>query len=148
MVREELLHLRFRMDLLIADMPGGKHPKDLAQKAERIPDKERGGMFAECDGFIILCRNGEDYIFSAWENALKEHGLERKIIARFNTFLKKGEGFSMTEVTCRSGIFTADLYNLERKILFSEIISAMPEKSLPLIDFLLKSQKIKAGKTL
>ena len=146
--KEELSHLRSRMDLLIADMPGGKHPKDPTQKAARIPDKERGGMFAECDSFIILCRNGEDYIFNAWKNALKKYGLEGKIIGRFNTFREEGEGFFMTRITTQAGLFTADLHNLERDILSSEIIPAMPEKSLTLIEFLLKSQKIKAGKTL
>ncbi|MBQ9776447.1 MAG: hypothetical protein IJW17_10490 [Lentisphaeria bacterium] len=128
MVREELSHLRSRMDLLIADMPGGKHPKDPAPKAERIPGKGRGEMFAECDGFIILCRSGGDHIFNAWKNALKEYGLEGKIIGRFNTYLKDGEGFFMTEVTNQEGLFTADLYNLKRDIPSKEIIPVMAEK--------------------
>lgn len=137
MAKEELSHLRSRMDLLIADMPGGKHPKDPEQKAERIPDKERGGMFAECDGFIILCRGGEDYIFNAWSNALKEYGLETKIIGRFNTFLKEEAGFSMTQITTQNGLFTADLYNLKREILSQEIIPAMTEKCQKVTEYLL-----------
>lgn len=140
-VAQELDCIRTNINLLIADMPGGKHPKDPAErdKAERIPCSTRATMFEKCDYFIILCKNKDDYIYNAWRHALAQYGLANRIIARFNTFLSSEsiDHFSMTEV-CRNkeGIFESDLCNLDRKIPPQIIIPQMAKASESFRNFL------------
>ena len=147
MARKDLLLLRSRLDLLIADMPGGKHPKDPAErdKAERIPGAGRARMFDVCDYFIILCRNGEDYIFKAWVEALHSYGLENRILARFNTYVSpKGQRvFRMTPIhRGTKGFFESDIWNLDREENEPEqIIQAMTDAGKALFNFLVEKKE-------
>ena len=138
-VRQELLLIKTRLDLLIADMPGGKHPKDPAErdKAERIPGDARAGMFRACDGFIVLCRDGEDRIFDEWRKALAARGLDGRILARFDTYLTGGEKhFSMTPVRRGAdGLFRSEIRDLDRSVKSEQIIPVMTESSREFIRF-------------
>lgn len=145
-VADDLSIMRKQLDVLIADMPGGKHKKDGKKlpedQKERIPaEGERAGMMKECDAFIVLCRGGEDKIFNAWEEALQQHGLEDRIIARINSYHNDEEvekhDFRMDKVMRNeSGLFCADIYNLDRKIPAEKCIPVMKEAVQELIAYL------------
>ncbi len=146
-VAADLNIMRTKLDILIADMPGGKHKdeygNDLQEdQKERIPaEGERAGMMMECDAFIVLCRGGEDKIFNAWKEALQQHGLEDRIIARINSYHNDEEvekhDFRMDKVMRNeSGLFCSDIYNLDRKIPAEKCIPVMKEAVQELIAYL------------
>ena len=140
-VIKDLAVMRTRLDILIADMPGGLHPKeeDKSFLPQRIPGHSRGMMMSACDAYIVLCKGGDDRIFNAWKAALKEYELDGRILARFNTFLAKERPmqFSMTDVYFADSLYHAEIYNLERKINKQEIIQCMMKASKQLINHIL-----------
>ena len=139
-VATDLHTMRTRLDILIADMPGGRHPKGgETWEAQRIPEANRAAMMGECDAYIVLCRGGEDRIFQEWKNALQKYGLEDRIIARFNTYLtpQEAKNFTMSEVSHNAeGVYCADIYNLDRTVSQEMIIKSMTESCRVLMEYI------------
>lgn len=83
---DDLATLRTNLDLVIADLPGGRHKDKEGRKLARplrIPDEYRAGMMRQCDAFVVLCREDRAArIFEGWRTALAEHGLSDRIVAR------------------------------------------------------------------
>lgn len=73
----DLQNIRKYINVTIADLPGGRHEKNLAQ---RIPPG-REILFHEVDLFIIVAKHQDGFDSgNAWRNELKRIGMESKIL--------------------------------------------------------------------
>ncbi|MDR0392321.1 MAG: hypothetical protein LBH59_10475 [Planctomycetaceae bacterium] len=81
--------LKQHIDVTIADLPGGKHI-DAKNIHERIPEG-REVMMEEIDLFIILGRKDvAEEVFAGWREALRNRGLEDRVIAEIVSQDKDG----------------------------------------------------------
>ena len=114
-VAEDLHVLGGSLDLVVADMPGGLHPKKGGESFEprRIPSKTRAKMMAACDAFVVLCR--ADYVLEGWRTALAEHGLEDRIAAVVTTAEPEGPFACESMGFDECGVFHAGIRGLDRK---------------------------------
>ena len=126
-----LKNLRNSLDLVLADMPGGK---PCGQDLDRIPSATRGEMMSECDAFIVLCRaDRADEIFHAWHQALGKYHLEDRIIARFITS-DPDVPFAISPLeTDNHGFFHATMSGLDRSKDRAGVVQEMSGKLRPLI---------------
>ena len=116
---DDLGVLRTNLDMVIADLPGGRHPK--AEKGEsfepeRIPGESRANMFRQCDAFVLICRKDRhDEILSGWLDALARFGLQDRVVAILDSS-EPDSGFSMSAlVPDANGIFCGDVRGLDRR---------------------------------
>ncbi len=79
-VARQLQSLRHNLPLVIADLPGGIHPKSPASGTipQRIPPG-REVIMREIDVFVLLARSDRQETLAAWRTALAEHGLADRI---------------------------------------------------------------------
>jgi hypothetical protein len=125
-VRHFLEHDRSRFDLLVADMPGGKHCEE-KNIHERIPAPSRADMMAPCDAFIVLCRKDKPGVFEGWRKALGKYSLADRIIAKIFT---DAPDASLTVSPMRrdeSGLFTCTIQGLNRRKTTAQMTLAMTD---------------------
>lgn len=127
----DLKNLRRSLDLVLADMPGGK---PCGQDLDRIPSATRGEMMAQCDAFIILCRKDRaEEIFRAWHQALEKYHLADRIVARFISSDPEAP-FAISPLKVNGGgLFCASISGLDRDKDRAEIVRVMSEGLCPLI---------------
>ena len=110
--------LRTNLDLVIADLPGGKHPRDGEPyfKPQRIPSASRANMFRQCDAFVLICRKDRhDAILKGWLDALAEFGLEDRVVAVLDSS-DPDDDFSISpRVADSDGILRGDIRGLNRE---------------------------------
>ena len=111
-VAKNLTVLRHSLDITLADMPGGRKKDGVLN---RIPDHFRAEMMKQCDYYIILGKTSEENVFNKWRQALREYGLEDRVLAEF-TSSNPEESFSIHNFSKDDqGVFHADLCGLDRK---------------------------------
>ena len=115
----DLRALRTNLDMVIADLPGGRHPK--IEKGEtfipdRIPGESRADMFRRCDAFIVLCRKDRhDEILNGWVDALAKFGLQDRVAAILDSSDPESE-FSLPKLAPDgNGILYGEIHGLDRK---------------------------------
>lgn len=141
-VTDNLNIMRTTLDVIIADMPGGKHPKKNEDFIpERITGASRAKMIAACDAYIILCRGGSDQIFEAWKNELQQYNLDDRILARFNTYLSESEEeriFSISDFTRQdeNGLFHTEINNLQRGIAEEQTVHYIAKSCHDMMDYI------------
>ena len=131
----DLRILRHNLDLTLADMPGGKK---CGEELDRIPSETRAAMMAQCDAFIVLCRQDrQQEIYDAWRLALSKYQLEDRIIARIVSADPEA-GFAILSPlkTDCTGEFSATVSGLDRKKDRAAIVRVMRSGLLPLIKHL------------
>ncbi len=110
--------LRTNLDLVIADLPGGRHPKDGEPyfEPQRISGESRANMFRQCDAFVILCRKDRhDKILKGWIDALAEFGLQDRVVAVLDSS-NPDENFSISPLVLDDdGILGGDIHGLNRE---------------------------------
>ena len=80
-VARQLASLKRNLAFTLADLPGGRHPKEgKSFLPERIPPT-REAMFRNIDLFIVLGCEGRPDIVDAWRQALEEGGCGGRVIA-------------------------------------------------------------------
>lgn len=80
-VASQLRSLKQNLAITLADLPGGRHPKDGDPfPPERIPPT-RKAMFENIDLFIILGRENKPEIVDFWRDSLEERGCGGRVIA-------------------------------------------------------------------
>lgn len=147
---DDLATLRTNLDLVIADMPGGKHAKDEDRRKGnpdfhcRIPDEDRAGMMRQCDAFVVLCRTidtvtGEpcaDSIYEGWRDELAKCGLADRIVARIDSADHKApfrvEGFVQGD----DGLVRGTISGLDRHRSSASLGAALAEGAGPLLRLL------------
>lgn len=137
---ELLAVLRTNLDLVIADMPGGRHPmeedirKGNAFRPLRIPTGTRAAMMRQCDAFVVICREDRsDEIFEGWRESLAEHGLADRIVARIDSTDPDGAvRFSGFSRDC-DGVVHGCAFGLDRNKDAAEIGSALLLDAKPLL---------------
>lgn len=116
---DDLGILRTNLDLVIADLPGGRHKDDNGQPLlhpVRIGREARANMFRQCDAFILLCRKDRhDEILKGWVDALTEFGLEDRLMAVLDS-AEPNADFSVSPlVTDADGILCGEIHGLNRE---------------------------------
>ena len=128
--------LRTNLDLVIADLPGGRHPKDGEPyfEPQRIADESRATMFRQCDAFVLLCRkdkHGE--ILKGWLDALSRFGLQDRLVAVLDSS-EPDAPFSISALSADSdGILRGDIRGLDRGHPAGETGQALVEPVRPLV---------------
>ncbi len=85
LVAAQLQSLKRNLPVVVADLPGGKHPKHgEGFSVERIPSG-REVVMREVDLFIILGRRDHPDIVGKWREELARHGLANRIIAELES---------------------------------------------------------------
>ena len=114
----DLAILRTNLDLVVADLPGGRHPKDGEPPFEpqRISGESRAGMFRQCDAFIVLCRKDRhDEILKGWLDALSRFGLQDRVVAVLDSSDPDSD-FSISPLDLDdAGILRGDIHGLARE---------------------------------
>ena len=96
-VAKDLGNLKANLDIVVADLPGGKHGHGLH---ERIPSG-REVIMKKIDAFVLLGRADDSTIVSGWRAELRQHGLEGRVVAEiesadhlgaFDLFLERAGG--------------------------------------------------------
>lgn len=110
--------LRTNLDLVIADLPGGRHPKEGETyfEPQRISGESRASMFRQCDAFVLLCRKDRhDEILKGWLDALARFGLQDRLVAVLDSS-DPDAAFSISPLVPDSaGILCGDVRGLDRK---------------------------------
>lgn len=130
--------LRKNLDLVLADLPGGRHPKDGENFTPmRIPSETRAEMFKECDCFILLCRKDKkEIIFNGWYDALSEYNLQDRIICVIDSSNPSAD-FEISDFQQNDqGVFTCSMQGLDRKQGSGVIGGIIAEKATKLIQYL------------
>lgn len=128
--------LRTNLDLVIADLPGGKHPKEGEPyfKPERITGESRADMFRQCDAFILICRhNDHDNILKGWLDALDRCGLKDRVIAVLDSDEPEAEFSISIHMPDDDGIFRGDIHGLDRGHPAGETSQKLIEATRPLV---------------
>ncbi|MBR4518374.1 MAG: hypothetical protein IKO65_05180 [Victivallales bacterium] len=81
---QDLQNLKSNLQFIIADLPGGKHPKPDGKwfPPERIPGANRAEMMRQCDAFILLCNTAKPTVFGDWMDALWNYDLADRVAAK------------------------------------------------------------------
>lgn len=127
---KDLSVLRKNLDLVLADLPGGRHPKpEDTFLPQRIPSATRVEMFKECNYFILICRKDKkEIIYKGWYDALAEHGLQDRILCVIESSLPEAQ-FDVTNLHQDSnGTFICKMQGLDRKQGFGTIGNKIVEK--------------------
>ena len=128
--------LRTNLDLVIADLPGGRHPKEGEPYFEpkRIPDDSRASMFRQCDAFILICRKDKhDEILKGWIDAFDKYGLQDRIMAVLDSSDPESD-FSIAPLsTDANGVLMGDVRGLDRKHSAGETGLKLVEAVRPLV---------------
>ncbi len=131
----DLKVLRQNLDLTLADMPGGRKIDE--QTLIRIPSPSRGAMMAECDVFIVLCRQDrQDKIFANWRHALADYQLENRIIARIVSANPNDECKIEPLQIDHDGLFSTTINGLSRDNNRAQIVQTMKEGLEPFVKYL------------
>ena len=129
-VAKRLAWLKQNQDIIIADMPGGRHPHDGQDfPPERIPKKgKRAEMMKACDAFIIIYRLDKPESLDGWKEALAEYSLEGRIVAEFVSCDPKPP-FEISKFgRDENGIFKAEIKGLDRTVNTNDIVREMVDK--------------------
>lgn len=106
-IAEQLRRGRDLFSVLIADLPGGKHSGDVA---DRVP-RGRERIFAEVDALILLDdEQGSSERF--WRDALAAYDLERRIIAVLRSHSPKGA--PVMTLQYQHGVWRGEVTALDR----------------------------------
>ena len=114
----DLGNLRTNLDLVIADLPGGRHPKDDEPyfEPQRIADKSRAAMFQQCDAFVLICRKDDhDKIQRGWLEALARFGLQDRLVAVLDSFDHEADFCISALAPDADGILRGNICGLDRK---------------------------------
>lgn len=128
---KDLSVLRKNLDLVLADLPGGRHPKpEDTFLPQRIPSATRVEMFKECNYFILICRKDKkEIIYKGWYDALAEHGLQDRILCVIESSSPEAQ-FDVTNLHQDSnGTFICKMQGLDRKQGFGTIGNKIVEKA-------------------
>ena len=128
--------LRTNLDLVIADLPGGGHPKEGEPYFEpkRISGESRANMFRQCDAFILICRKDRhDVILKGWIDALAKYGLQDRIWAILDSSEPNSEFSVSPLVPNEAGIFCGDIRGLDRGHPAGETGQKLVEAVRPLV---------------
>lgn len=134
---DELGILRTNLDLVIADLPGGRHKDANKQPLEhplRIPGVSRAEMFRQCDAFILICRKDRrDIILKGWYDDLAKYGLEDRVAAIIDS-AEPDEEFSVSPFSIGDdGIVYGEMRGLKREHLTGETSRRLVEPIRPLV---------------
>ncbi|MBR4518375.1 MAG: hypothetical protein IKO65_05185 [Victivallales bacterium] len=110
-VAQSLKNEKSSLQLVIADLPGGNHK---VTPPQRIP-VSRAEMMRQCDAFIVLCRKDKPNVFDDWVGALKEYGLENRVIAKVTTDAPKGPVAVSELAKTTDGLLTCEIQGLDRE---------------------------------
>lgn len=110
----DLRLLKRNLHVVVADLPGGKHPKhpEDPSKPERIPDG-REVMMREVDAFIVLGRGGRPEIIPAWRKELARHQLEGRIWVECES-REPDQAFHLA-LQSKDGLLTGECHGLDRR---------------------------------
>ncbi|NLF17977.1 MAG: hypothetical protein GX595_12115 [Lentisphaerae bacterium] len=109
-VAEQLRSCRGMLQLVIADLPGGRHTGDVKQ---RIPEN-RDVIMREVDRFIVLGREGAPEVIEGWRRELEKHGLADRIVAELRS-AEPGAAFSLAlDAEPRGGVLRGRVTGLDR----------------------------------
>lgn len=110
--------LRTNLDLVIADLPGGLHPKEGEPffEPKRIPGESRADMFRQCDALVLICRKDKhDVILKGWLDALDDFGLKDRVVAVLDSSEPEAD-FSISHLEPDAdGVFHGDIRGLDRE---------------------------------
>ena len=110
--------LRTNLDLVIADLPGGRHPKEGEAYFEpmRIPSETRATMFRQCDAFVLICRkDNHDVILNGWLEALGMFGLQDRVVAVLDSAEPETDFSISPLVPDADGVLRGDIRGLDRE---------------------------------
>ncbi|MBQ7176839.1 MAG: hypothetical protein IJS08_05420 [Victivallales bacterium] len=138
-VTQDLATMKTTMDLLFADMPGGKHPKEGESFAPERIQQGNHAMMEQCEYFIILCRKDKPHVFEAWREALREHGLADRVLAKIITDAPTADVRVSKLSKDEQGIFTCEIQGLHRSKPGDQIVDAMNNSLRLLVYFLVQS---------
>lgn len=122
-VGDQLKSLKRNLEITLADLPGGRHPKDGEGVApDRIP-ATRTVMFDKVDLFLVLGRSDRPETVRAWRQVLDEYGYGERVIAE----LLSHEPLSAPEVTVsRNGLLlSGTVCGLDRVRPRNEVAAAL-----------------------
>ena len=117
-VAHALQTLKSNIQLTIADLPGGKHPnreKGQDFPPQRIPGPTRAEMMSQCDAFIVLCRKDKPNVFDDWMDALREYGLQDRVIAKVISDAPNSPPAVSELATDENGLLTCEICGLGRE---------------------------------
>ena len=142
--------LKQNQDIVIADMPGGRHPhkdQDEDFPPQRIPtDGKRPEMMKACDAFIIIYRQDNPAAFDAWRAELSKHGLEKRVIAGIASN-NPDAPVRISKVTRdATGIFQAEIAGLARETDPNALIVEMHRQMADFCRFISYHNVISAAK--
>ena len=133
-----LANLKANLRLVIADMPGGKHPKT-GEAPTRITGPTRGHMMQQCDGFIVLCRQDKPTVFEDWQTALREHGITSPVLAKVvSADYQAPRVFATKPSVNEQGFFTFAIDGLSREKSDEELIKALKPAFQELLAYILE----------
>lgn len=148
LMAQKLAVLRQNQDFVIADMPGGMHPKPGDTfTAQRIPKGgHREDMMRECDVFIVIHQHAKPEAYSAWVAELQEHGLAERIIAKIAS-KDHTRPFAITPLERDpQGLFQCAMDGLDRSNSIEDLARAMAAELAPFIRYLSYQKVIHAAK--
>lgn len=129
--------LRTNLDLVIADLPGGRHPKKEKGESfepQRISGESRADMFRQCDAFVLLCRKDRhDEILQGWLDALARFGLEDRLAAVIDSSDPDGAFHASSLAPDEDGILRGEIRGLDRKHPAGETGLALAASIRPLV---------------
>ena len=137
---DDLGVLRTNLDMVIADLPGGRHPKPGKGESfepERIPGESRADMFRQCDAFVLICRKDRhDEIRKGWLDALAKFGLQDRVVAVLDSS-EPDAGFSMSALALDAdGVLFGEVRGLDRRHSAGETGQSLVAPIRPLVQAL------------
>ncbi len=146
----DLAILRTNLDLVIADLPGGRHKDDdgtpLANP-RRIPNASRAEMFRQCDAFVVICRKDRhDAILKGWIDALAEFDLQDRIVAVLDSSDPDADFSISPLVTDSEGILHGDIRGLDREHPAGETGQSLAGPVRPLVRALMAIPVVNAAR--
>ena len=112
--------LRTNLDLVIADLPGGRHKNANGPLANPVridisSDSRRPEMFRQCDAFVLICRKDKrEQILKGWREALRAVGLENRLMAVFDSSDPNGDFFISPLIADNEGVLQGEIRGLDR----------------------------------
>lgn len=129
--------LRTNLDLVIADLPGGRHPdeeKGESFEPERISGESRANMFRQCDAFVLICRKDKhDTILKGWFDALDKFGLQNRVVAVLDSSEPEADFYISPLEPDADGILRGDIRGLDREHPAGETGQKLAEAARPLV---------------
>ena len=140
-VSVDLQNIKHNLQFVVADLPGGNHK---AIPPQRIPGPTRANIMRQCNALIVLCREDKPNVFEDWIVALKEYGLEHRVVAKIITRCPTAP-VAVSGITSESsGLLSCTVTGLDRTKTDDKLIDAL-QKTLQ--DLLEKIQRVLPLKT-